>query len=835
MGGYSLDPQEFDYFKQQDQAATPPQPAEPSSFGNILDSVVNTFKTIKGSGVTPDELHKLLDISNIQGDVKKTTEAIPDAFVEGLKRTAASWKAALHLMEQGYEPSDPEVLKYAFDVATNMLPGGIAIKEMVGGAKGVKTPAVEAQAVTDYSRIGDKPKPEVLNNGDQWIVAGPGAIDGKSTTWQSMNFGPGPQGKQWAENHLREISQGGPAQSGQLTTVQKFSDIDQMLKDGLITEQEAKNKKALLVNQDWNKGNVGSEGYVEPKPTEAGPYKVTISPGGKNQNDIVTWYRPNKSEPGGVEKISQHIAKEDKAFMDFANTQTDLANKVEPKPNEAGLYTVAQIKQMQTNKVQANAAPASKPGMYVSAQGNWVVHGPGAVDGSSQLQSVKFTDVTDAKTFSKHFYGDFKAAQDHGIQGDVVNQATDPGHAAIAPPKQPVFEVKEALPTSINPKGFSIYQDGQWTGVTTDTKAKADTIISEYQDMTKKNPGMMKTPSQILTELNISDAAKAAKANKAAAVQEVTKYLHEQMPNKDAWYDKTSFATSRGHTYDQNFGTMLTSIVHDNPEVARVIIQAHKDGIGKIMYHDSPSGVTWAINLKPRDMTTAPKSALEQKFPDATRIDTIPHDEGIPHPGPLIAYHGTGYKFEAKPTAKGRAEMEFAPVEKSADIGWHFGTAEQASHRALGKGPDGSKVIPAYVDIKNPIDMPDLGGWSPETMTKSIYQYVLDKAGTAPGPMKAFELRSAVKLEQAVTKLYQEKGYSYDTTVRPAYEMIRTWLDKHGYDSIRYLNQAEGEGWSYIVWNKGKVKSAPTSEHTLYVAPGFPQMSVRDQGNEGQK
>lgn len=55
---------------------------------------------------------------------------------------------------------------------------------------------------------------------------------------------------------------------------------------------------------------------------------------------------------------------------------------------------------------------------------------------------------------------------------------------------------------------------------------------------------------------------------------------------------------------------------------------------------------------------------------------------------------------------------------KSRDIGFHFGTVEQANDERFvgGAYKESSRIVPAYIVIQNPIQMADLNTWNPQRM-----------------------------------------------------------------------------------------------------------------------
>ena len=89
---------------------------------------------------------------------------------------------------------------------------------------------------------------------------------------------------------------------------------------------------------------------------------------------------------------------------------------------------------------------------------------------------------------------------------------------------------------------------------------------------------------------------------------------------------------------------------------------------------------------------------------------------------PKMVYHGTDSE-------------DFETFERTEDIGFHFGTARQASAR-VGASPAAVKdtlrsggpfeyqsdrrLIPVYLRIRNPLRMPDLNDWAPQRVSQQL-------------------------------------------------------------------------------------------------------------------
>ena len=130
---------------------------------------------------------------------------------------------------------------------------------------------------------------------------------------------------------------------------------------------------------------------------------------------------------------------------------------------------------------------------------------------------------------------------------------------------------------------------------------------------------------------------------------------------------------------------------------------------------------------------------------------------------PLAVYHFT-------------PEMEFETFEKG-DIGFHFGTREQATQRGKDLKAENGRMFRAYLNIKNPYHVRlDLNAWHPSHIGLYLWsEGVLSDAEWA-------EIRGM-------------EGTGYDSV--PA-QRLREILDGIGIDGFSYPNMVEGTGDSYI-------------------------------------
>lgn len=124
--------------------------------------------------------------------------------------------------------------------------------------------------------------------------------------------------------------------------------------------------------------------------------------------------------------------------------------------------------------------------------------------------------------------------------------------------------------------------------------------------------------------------------------------------------------------------------------------------------------------------------------------------------------------------------MEFETFAKG-DIGFHFGTEQQATERGNILKKTG-RIIKAYLDIKNPVHISsDIMVWQPSQTALRLFT------------------DNVITLEQYlfVNDLQSEKGGDYNS---PAAVELRRILSEKGYDGIAYENLFEGDGQSYIAF-----------------------------------
>ena len=137
---------------------------------------------------------------------------------------------------------------------------------------------------------------------------------------------------------------------------------------------------------------------------------------------------------------------------------------------------------------------------------------------------------------------------------------------------------------------------------------------------------------------------------------------------------------------------------------------------------------------------------------------------------PLAVYHFT-------------PEMDFETFEKG-DIGFHFGTQQQAARRGQDLKAEQGRVFRAHLNIHNPVQFRlDLNAWWPSHTGLYLWSegYLTDAEWS---------------------EIQGYDGYGYDT---PGAKRLREILKSKGYDAIAYPKGVEGAGDSYIAFEDAQI------------------------------
>ena len=163
-----------------------------------------------------------------------------------------------------------------------------------------------------------------------------------------------------------------------------------------------------------------------------------------------------------------------------------------------------------------------------------------------------------------------------------------------------------------------------------------------------------------------------------------------------------------------------------------------------------------------------------------------------PNGKPRLMFHATAGDFDT--------------FVNTRDIGFHFGSVDQANDIAMKRnkaGRAGVNLMPVFLNIKNPLRTDDLGTWEPHSIFwAAVKQGVFDER------------------ENLIFMPYFEAATAGGAAVREdAYERLRTMLEEKGIDGIVYKNTIEGNTKqpqdAYIAFRDHQIKGAfNKSEHT---------------------
>ena len=165
-----------------------------------------------------------------------------------------------------------------------------------------------------------------------------------------------------------------------------------------------------------------------------------------------------------------------------------------------------------------------------------------------------------------------------------------------------------------------------------------------------------------------------------------------------------------------------------------------------------------AKEIDPQDITEYIKTTLvpkkestknfNAKFKDTTVVDEKNN--------PRVMYHGRNKDFESFDTTNTKT--------KTQEIGTHIGTADQANEFAT---REGGNVVPAYLDVKNPLRLNDYGSFD----SSEVLEQLRSRGGFDEDLIDEIEdIPSIIERNKAVVDLIKDSGY----------------------DGIVYLNKREG-------------------------------------------
>lgn len=188
------------------------------------------------------------------------------------------------------------------------------------------------------------------------------------------------------------------------------------------------------------------------------------------------------------------------------------------------------------------------------------------------------------------------------------------------------------------------------------------------------------------------------------------------------------------------------------------------------------------IDITPEKAKTEPS---EIGFAEKKQIEYMPIKENES----ITGHHGT--------------ENLFKNFGKTEDIGYHFSEDPKTAHLFTidETGNQNGYVINAKLNIKNPLEMPDLAGWQPYEIAKW-----LDENGITKNAKKG--------LDDIYNKT-QSESFNYEEFKNISYDYLKKELKDKGYDSIVYKNKHEGDKnkKSYIVFDDKNIKPTSRKEY----------------------
>jgi hypothetical protein len=178
--------------------------------------------------------------------------------------------------------------------------------------------------------------------------------------------------------------------------------------------------------------------------------------------------------------------------------------------------------------------------------------------------------------------------------------------------------------------------------------------------------------------------------------------------------------------------------------------------------------------------TVSQVKGVTKKITDELPMDTASRMKRARDMGYNVdAYHGTR-----------RDLTDF----EGGDVGFHFGTQEQASKRLSGTrrdlGSEGENIIPARLKMENPLELPDVGQWN----DPAIVANVIRKRGGGFG-QKHQETLADIEDEANRLKPQFEDSDAWKESQEAAdlLDEVRMLITDDGYDGVKYLNVVENK------------------------------------------
>lgn len=169
---------------------------------------------------------------------------------------------------------------------------------------------------------------------------------------------------------------------------------------------------------------------------------------------------------------------------------------------------------------------------------------------------------------------------------------------------------------------------------------------------------------------------------------------------------------------------------------------------------------------------------------------------------PRVVFHGT-------------LSTDFSrfDITKSEDVGFHFGSIEQVIFRVRSKarkaGVTHARIIPCFLSIHNPLEIGDKMEWDDTFVLCWLHEKKL---------VKSYEKYMKIRHSVVHTGLdiymrdSNEMNLPGEVALRNAdiasFARVRQWYDLFHIDGLRYKNEFEGRGYSYVAFRPNQIKSA---------------------------
>lgn len=185
---------------------------------------------------------------------------------------------------------------------------------------------------------------------------------------------------------------------------------------------------------------------------------------------------------------------------------------------------------------------------------------------------------------------------------------------------------------------------------------------------------------------------------------------------------------------------------------------------------------------------------------------------------PLLVYHGTdaaedfesfeltedvGFHFAATPEGANARLLDALEIDRkrSKKTGryarWRGDWAKEPARAAAATGRP-VRIIPAYLSIQNPLELPDLHTWGSRDVISALLDAGFDEDRLVKALVEDDDYENGDLDELLTFGIVDNSNFILA-------------LEREGYDGVRYRNETEG-GWAWIALEPGQIKS-PFAKH----------------------